>query len=89
MDKAQLQQELASLPGWTEDRGMLRKTFRFGDFREAIGWVVRVAFIAEAHGHHPDIDIRYNRVSLALVTHDAGNMITEKDVALARDIEAM
>lgn len=89
MDKAQLQQELASLPGWAEDGGMLRKTYRFGDFREATAWVVRVAFIAEAHGHHPDIDIRYNRVSLALVTHDAGNVITEKDIAVAREVEAM
>ncbi len=89
MDETALQQQLGELPGWTCVDGMLRKTYRFKDFIAAIGWTVRVGFLAEAHGHHPDIDIRYNRVTLALVTHDAGNQVTEKDLALARAIEAM
>jgi 4a-hydroxytetrahydrobiopterin dehydratase len=87
MDNAALQQQIDQLEGWTYEGGMLRKTYSFGDFVEAVSWTIRVAFLAEAHEHHPDIDIRYNRVSLALVTHDAGNQVTEKDINLARAVE--
>ncbi len=87
MDEATIRQQLADLSGWTLDGGMLRKTYTFKNFVAAMAWVTHVAFLAEAHGHHPDIDIRYNRVTLALVTHDAGNMVTHKDIDLARAIE--
>jgi len=89
VDETTLQQHLAELSGWTYTDGMLRKTYRFKDFVAAVGWTVQVGFLAEAHGHHPDIDIRYNRVTLALVTHDAGNQVTQKDVDLARAIEQL
>lgn len=89
MDESTLQEQLGALPGWSIADQMLRKTYQFNDFTAAVAWTVRVAFLAEAHGHHPDIDIRYNRVTLALVTHDAGNTITEKDLALARAIEQL
>jgi 4a-hydroxytetrahydrobiopterin dehydratase len=87
MDDATLQQELGALAGWSYTDQMLRKTYHFKDFTAALAWTVHVGFLAEAHGHHPDIDIRYNRVTLALVTHDAGNKVTQKDIDLARAIE--
>lgn len=83
----EVRHEIAGLHGWTVDT-MLRKTFQFADFQAAIAWVVRVAFLAEAQAHHPDLDIRYNRVQVALETHDVGGL-SAKDVALARAIEAI
>ena len=73
---------LTGLPGWQIEAGELAKTFQFKDFRAALGFVNQVGELAEAAGHHPDIDIRYNRVRLALVTHDAGGL-TAKDFDLA------
>jgi 4a-hydroxytetrahydrobiopterin dehydratase len=89
MDDAALQQQLSNLPGWQLDGGMIRKTYTFKNFVAAMAWVTHAAFLAEAHGHHPDIDIRYNRVTLALVTHDAGNTVTQKDLDLAGAIEGI
>jgi 4a-hydroxytetrahydrobiopterin dehydratase len=89
MDTETITRQLAELAGWSHSDGMIRKTYTFANFVEAIAWTVQVAFLAEAHGHHPDIDIRYNRVSLALVTHDAGNQVTQKDLDLARAIEGI
>jgi len=73
---------LASLPGWRIESGQLLKTFQFKDFVAALRFVNQIGDAAEAAGHHPDIDIRYNRVGLALVTHDAGGL-TGKDFDLA------
>ncbi len=73
---------LAALPGWQIEAGELVHTFALADFRAALAFVNQVGELAEAAGHHPDIDIRYNRVRLSLVTHDAGGL-TEKDFALA------
>jgi 4a-hydroxytetrahydrobiopterin dehydratase len=70
---------LTGLPEWKIVSGELVRTFQFKDFRAALAFVNQ---LAEAAGHHPDIDIRYNRVRLALVTHDAGGL-TAKDFALA------
>jgi 4a-hydroxytetrahydrobiopterin dehydratase len=79
---ANAERRLAGLQGWKIDGGELVKTFNFKDFREALAFVNRVGEAAEAAGHHPDIDIRYRRVRLSLVTHDAGGL-TEKDFDLA------
>jgi 4a-hydroxytetrahydrobiopterin dehydratase len=73
---------LANLPGWQIEAGELVKTFQFKDFRAALNFVNQIGEAAETAGHHPDIDIRYNRVRLALVTHDAGGL-TSKDFDLA------
>ena len=73
---------LGNLPGWQIEAGELVRTFQFKDFRAALHFVNQVGEAAEAAGHHPDIDIRYNRVRLALVTHDAGGL-TAKDFDLA------
>jgi 4a-hydroxytetrahydrobiopterin dehydratase len=72
----------ASLPAWHIDAGELVRTIEFKDFRAALAFVNRVAELAEAAGHHPDIDIRWNKVRLGLVTHDAGGL-TAKDFDLA------
>lgn len=76
------QDRLDSLPGWRIESGELTRTFTFKDFVAALGFVNLVGQAAEAAGHHPDIDIRYNKVRLGLVTHDAGGL-TEKDFELA------
>jgi 4a-hydroxytetrahydrobiopterin dehydratase len=89
MNDDAIQNQIERLSGWSYTDGMIRKTYTFNDFTQAVAWTVRVAFLAEAHGHHPDIDIRYNRVTLALVTHDAGNQVTQKDVDLAQAIEQL
>ena len=73
---------LAQLPDWKIEAGELVRTFSFDDFVASLGFVNWVGALAEAAGHHPDIDIRYNRVRLALVTHDAGGL-TVKDFELA------
>jgi 4a-hydroxytetrahydrobiopterin dehydratase len=73
---------LNALPAWRIEAGELVRTFLFQDFLAAMRFVNQVADLAEEAGHHPDVDIRYNRVRLALVTHDAGGL-TEKDFDLA------
>ncbi|MDB5057040.1 MAG: pterin-4-alpha-carbinolamine dehydratase [Chloroflexi bacterium] len=83
---ADLNSALSSSSGWQVDGGELRKTFTTPSFVTALALVNRVGDLAEAAGHHPDISINYNRVTFALVTHDQGG-ITEKDVALARQID--
>jgi 4a-hydroxytetrahydrobiopterin dehydratase len=83
-----LQDAVESLPGWGLQDGELLREVRFKTFVDAIAFVDRVAELADAAGHHPDIDIRYTRVKLALVTHDAGG-ITDKDIALAKQISGL
>jgi len=77
-----LQTALKSLPGWHLADGKLVRDSEFDDFKAAMKFVNQVAESAELAGHHPDIDIRYNKVRLGLVTHDAGG-ITAKDVDMA------
>lgn len=83
----EIQRELGSLPGWARRGNALVKTYTFPTFPAAIDWVRRVADVAEAMNHHPDIDIRYTKVTLTLSTHDSGG-ITTKDITLARRIDA-
>jgi 4a-hydroxytetrahydrobiopterin dehydratase len=78
---------LSAVPGWRLEEGALRRTFVFPDFRAAIAFVNEVADKAEAADHHPDIDIRYDHVTLTLLTHDEGG-ITEMDFEMARRIGA-
>jgi 4a-hydroxytetrahydrobiopterin dehydratase len=80
----------ATLPAWTvaADRDAIRRRFHFKDFSEAFGFMARVALLAEAQGHHPDWSNVWNRVEITLTTHDAGGL-TERDVALARAIDAL
>ena len=78
---------LATLPGWKLEDQALAKEFAFGSFREALAFMVRVGFEAEAMDHHPDWANVYNRVAVRLNTHDAGGRVTAKDVELARRIQ--
>ena len=81
---------LAELHGWAEveDRDAIRKSYHFGDFSEAWGFLARVALLAEKMDHHPEIFNVYNRVELVLSTHDADGL-SERDVRLARAIDAI
>jgi 4a-hydroxytetrahydrobiopterin dehydratase len=86
LDEAAIAQALRQAPGWERAGGELKRTYRFEDFREALAFVNRVGELAERAGHHPDIDIRYNAVTLVHSTHDAGGL-TSKDFDLARVID--
>jgi 4a-hydroxytetrahydrobiopterin dehydratase len=86
LPQAELDRALRDLPGWTVKDGAITKTFKHDSFPEAIVFVNAAAHLAELANHHPDIDIRYSNITLALVTHDQGG-ITDKDVELARRIE--
>jgi len=86
---AEITAALATLPGWTCEAEALAKTFKFGSFREAMSFMVRAAFEAEAMDHHPDWTNVYNRVAIRLNTHDAGGKVTAKDVELAKKIQAI
>ncbi|HEU4326863.1 MAG TPA: 4a-hydroxytetrahydrobiopterin dehydratase [Roseiflexaceae bacterium] len=85
---AEIAERLERLKNWSREGDEIRRTFKLRSFPDAIGFVTRVGFLAESAGHHPDIDIRYKRVTLALTTHDAGGL-TEKDFALAAQIDGV
>jgi 4a-hydroxytetrahydrobiopterin dehydratase len=82
MSDAEIASALAKQPEWSETGEAIQRTYQFKDFVEAMRFVNRVAEAAEAAQHHPDILIRWNKVTLTLSTHDASG-ITEKDFALA------
>jgi 4a-hydroxytetrahydrobiopterin dehydratase len=79
---------LADLPGWELAGAEIVKEYTFADFAAAMAFVNRVAERAEAANHHPDIDIRWNKVRLALSTHSQGGL-TRNDFALAAEIEGL
>ena len=79
---------LATVPQWTRREAVITRTFQFADFPAAMKFVHAVAELAEAAQHHPDVDIRWNRVMLALTTPDAGGL-TDRDFALARASDAL
>jgi 4a-hydroxytetrahydrobiopterin dehydratase len=79
---------LASVPNWQKGGDVISRTFEFKDFPAAMKFTDAVALLAEEEWHHPDIDIRWNKVTLALTTHDAGGL-TEKDFALAKKFDAL
>jgi 4a-hydroxytetrahydrobiopterin dehydratase len=83
---AELETALRSIPEWTLENGALVREWSFQDFVEAMRFVNQVALIAEVADHHPDIDVRYNRVRLSLVSHDAGGL-TGRDVKLAQQLK--
>ena len=81
--------QLNELDGWTFEDDKIHKEYTFSDFREAVGFLMRVAFEAEEQVHHPEIFNVYNTVKLSLSTHDAGGKVTEKDIALAKKIDSI
>jgi 4a-hydroxytetrahydrobiopterin dehydratase len=82
----EIQSELGKLDGWELRDGRLRKQFTFRTFLRAITFVNSVAYVAESAGHHPDITINYNKVTLRIITHSEG-AITDRDFSLAGEIE--
>jgi 4a-hydroxytetrahydrobiopterin dehydratase len=86
LNAAELEEVLKTHSDWHLDGGKLLRKWTFKDFVEAMAFVNRVATVAEAAGHHPDIDIRYNQVILGLISHDAGG-ITRRDAAMAGRID--
>jgi len=88
LQQSEIENRLRSLPAWRIEGGELTRTFGFKDFRAALAFVNQVGDLAEQAGHHPDIDIRYNKVRLALVTHDAGGL-TAKDFDMAAAVDKL
>ena len=78
-------QNLQEFPEWSKTGETIQRTYRFNDFLSAMSFVQRIADLAEQQQHHPDILIRYDKVTLTLSTHDAGG-VTEKDFQLAGSI---
>jgi len=76
------------VPKWRKRRAVIRRTFEFADFAAAMKFVNAVARLAEKAGHHPEIEIRWNRVTLVLTTHDAGGL-TAKDFELAARLDRL
>lgn len=82
LDAAELRTALGTVPEWKRKKSIITRTYPFADFPAALKYVNAVGRAAEKAGHHPDIDIRWNKVTLSLTTHDAGGL-TEKDFSLA------
>ncbi len=74
---------------WKEEKNLLKKSFIFKDFKEAFGFMTKVALVAEKMDHHPSWTNVYNRVDFELSTHDAGDKVTEKDHTLAKAIDKL
>jgi 4a-hydroxytetrahydrobiopterin dehydratase len=83
-----VQAALTELPGWAREGDEIVRTYELETFPAAIAFVGRVAELAEAADHHPDLDIRYRKVRVALTTHDSGGL-TAKDMELAGQIDAV
>ncbi|HYF70881.1 MAG TPA: 4a-hydroxytetrahydrobiopterin dehydratase [Ohtaekwangia sp.] len=74
---------------WKNENNRLTKEFKFVDFTEAFGFMTRVAFVAEKMNHHPTWTNTYNKINFELSTHDAGDVVTEKDRKLATEIDRL
>lgn len=88
LNEDQILNELKQLGGWSRDGSEIRRLIEFADFVPAMAFVNSVALLAEKFNHHPDIDIRWNKVLLALSTHSAGGL-TELDFKLAKAIDEL
>ncbi len=88
LSSGEIQERISRLPSWTVEGQQIKSIRRFKDFIEAIAFVNQLVQPAEAAGHHPDIEISYNRVTISLTTHDSGGL-TEKDFDLAEVIAGL
>lgn len=86
LDDDQIHDFVGGHPGWERDGDSIVRTYEFGDFVEAMGFVTSVALASEKAFHHPDIDVRWNKVTLRLSTHSEGGL-TEKDTDLASQVD--
>jgi 4a-hydroxytetrahydrobiopterin dehydratase len=86
LNETELKSALQRVPGWNLDGLEIERTYEFRDFPSALAFVVHIGTLAERADHHPDIDIRWNRVRLALSTHSAGGLtVKDFDLAAASD----
>ncbi|MBP0016546.1 MAG: 4a-hydroxytetrahydrobiopterin dehydratase [Cyanobacteria bacterium SBLK] len=88
LTETEITSQLNNIPEWTREGRLLRREFVFGDFREAIAFVESLVEPADHAGHHPDIEISYNKVTLILTTHDAGGL-TQLDFDVAQLINQL
>lgn len=88
LSESELNERLEAMPNWNVVKGEITRTYKLASFPFAIEFVRQIGDLAEAAGHHPDIDIRYDNVKIALSTHDEKG-ITEKDFNLAKQIDAL
>lgn len=88
LTEKQIIAQLKAAKGWERTGDEIRRTFVYADFARAMGFVQSVSLLAEKMNHHPDIDVRWNKVILVLSTHSAGGL-TEKDFVLAKQINAL
>ncbi len=88
LSEAQVSERIKGLDGWSEINGAIQRTYQFKDFVTSMEFVGKAAQLAEERQHHPDILIRYNKVTLTLSTHDVGG-ITEKDFEYAKTVDGM
>lgn len=84
----EIQSHLASLPDWTLEGNSIQTILTFKNFIDAIAFINKVVAPAEAAGHHPDLHISYNKVTISLTTHDAGGL-TQQDFAMAKTLSAL
>lgn len=89
LTQQELKSATANLPNWSVQDGKLHAEYRFDDFVHAFAFMTKVALAAETAQHHPEWRNVYNRVTIDLVTHDAGNAISQRDVDLARQIDKL
>lgn len=85
LSASDIDQALEKLPGWSRQGKAIERIFQFSNFLEAMEFVNKIAIAAEAANHHPDIAISYNKVTLALVSHDSGG-VTQRDIRMAGKI---
>ena len=88
LSPAEIERRLQSLPDWVVDQHKLYRQFVFRDFVEAFGFISRVALLAEAMNHHPDLGISWNKVTVAITNHAEGGL-TEKDFELAGKVQSL
>ena len=86
LNSDEIANRLKALPGWKYEDNAIRKQLKFKQFMDGIGFINRIAKIAEAADHHPDMTINYTRILFSCSTHDQGG-VTEKDFKLAENIE--
>ena len=89
LSEEEISQKLAELNGWVFENDRLKRSFEFSNFRDAMSFMLRISYEAEAMDHHPEIFNCYNRVNLSLNTHDAGGKVTAKDFSLALAVDRL
>jgi len=88
LDQDTIREALKNLPDWRQQGQAIRRDYEFKDFAKAMIFVNQLAELAETANHHPDIDIRYNKVTLVLTSHDSGG-VTQRDIKMAKQISEM